>query len=311
MILDHIKNLIFQNIQYKLIALSIAALLWYAVQGEEVLELNRKIRVNLKVPPNFVVKGGSIRYKDATLSGPRALLGDFSSESIDAYIPISVTKPSTLRFRIDKEFIRNWNRSIKLTVHDAYMSIDVDEKMQKSLLIKENISGMPADGYILEKTIITPAKVLVTGAKSELAPLTQIMTELIDVTGIYKSRSFEASLVLLPRPVLNMSLSKVSIFLQIGEKKLNRHFGSIPVEVEGTEYVSRVMPRFISVTVQGTAKTLAQLETKSFRSFVEARGEEPGLYEKLVQVKIPPETALVEIHPENITIEIYNKKKKL
>ena len=50
-------------------------------------------------------------------------------------------------------------------------------------------------------------------------------------------------------------------------------------------------------------------EVITFRAFVEARGLEPGRHERSVQVKIPPETVLIETMPEKSILEILDQKK--
>ena len=91
-----------------MIALLLAILFWYIVQSEQVLEINRKIRVTLLTPEGFIVKGGSVYYKDATLRGPRALLSHFSMEPLAAHVKLFADKPQTIKIRIDKEYIKTW-----------------------------------------------------------------------------------------------------------------------------------------------------------------------------------------------------------
>src|SRR5687768_210483 len=128
---------LFSNFQYKLSAVILACLFWYIVQGEEILEVNRRIVVNVRVPNEYMAKGPTTRIKDATLRGPRVLLGDFSTKPLEATIRIPEGKTGQLRYRMDKEYIKNWDNRIKLTVHDPYITVVVDEKMTKKIPVRE------------------------------------------------------------------------------------------------------------------------------------------------------------------------------
>jgi YbbR domain-containing protein len=304
-----LRNILFNNLSYKIAAIFLAIVLWYIVQGEEILEINRKIRVHLDIPEQFIIKGGPVRFKDATLSGPRVLLSEFSSDYIDAHIPISIDHPASLRFRIDKEFIKRWNNRIKLTVHDAYLSVDVDAKIQKLLPVKENIQGLPLDGYAVEKITVHPARISVLGAKSDLLTLPQIMTESIDISGLQKSKSFDVSL-LSNNLDIQFLTDRVTVQEQIGEKKFNKHFSAIPIQSHGSEFNTHIFPETLSLTLQGTTAILDVIQDKDFSATLDLRDLLPGVYQKQVQLKIPPDTVLVDSHPENITVEIFNKKKK-
>lgn len=305
-----LANRIFGNFQYKLSALILACLFWYIVQGEEILEINRRIVVNIKVPEGYTIKGPETRIKDATLRGSRVLLADFSTKPLEATIQIVEGKTGQLRYRIDKEYIRNWDNRIKLTVHDPYIGVFVDEKVSRNVPIREFLKGVPADGYMIEKTIIKPNTVTVTGIKSEVMKINEILTEPIDVANIQASKTFEAKLVAQDLPKSGLSIDKVSVNLLIGEKKINKRFGSVPVEVVGSEFLTAVKPRFVSIVIQGTPGVLSFIKRNDLEAFVEARDLEPGKkHNRLVQVKIPPETVLIETFPQSATVEIYNQKR--
>ena len=90
---------IFRNFQYKIAALILAFLFWYIVQGEEILEINRRIAVNIKVPDGYIIKGPEVRFKDATLRGSRVLLADFSTRPLEATIKVQDGKTGQVRYR--------------------------------------------------------------------------------------------------------------------------------------------------------------------------------------------------------------------
>ena len=301
---------IFLNFQYKVSAVFIATIFWYIVQGEEILEINRKIEVNLQVPEGYLIKGSRIRIKDATLRGSRVLLGDFSSRPIEANIEIPKGKSGQLRFRIDKEYIANWNPKIRLTVHDAYIAVFVDQKMAKSLPVKEQIQGIPADGYFIEKITLMPSKVEVAGLKSEISRLRQILTEPVDLNGLQKSRTFDVALMHQDFQPAELSSEQVRVSVRVGEKKINKRFGSILVEAEGAKYQARVRPGYVSIVIQGTPEILSFIKRGDLRAFLDTSMLAPGHYEKKIQVKIPPDTVLIETFPEYAMVEIEEAEKK-
>ena len=83
-----IMNSLLRNFWYKVWALVLACLFWYIVQGEEILEINRRIVVNIKVPEGQLIKGPDTLILDATLRGSRVLLGDLSTRPLEATIRI-------------------------------------------------------------------------------------------------------------------------------------------------------------------------------------------------------------------------------
>lgn len=309
-----LTSVLLRNLPYKILALVLACAFWGIVQGEEILEVNRRVIVNIKVPNGYAIKGAETRIKDATMRGSRALLStflsDYNTKPIEAVIPIPEGKVGQLRFRVDKEYIRNWDNRIRLTVHDPYINVFVDVKDSKKVPVREFLKGVPADGYIIEKSIVKPNAVLITGLKSEIAAVEEVLTEPIDVENLSQTKSFEAKLVAKDLPKAGISVEKVTVNLMVGEKKVNKRFGSVPVEVVGSDFVTAVKPRFVSIVIQGTPGVLSFVSRTDLEAFVEARDLEAGQkHVRSVQVKIPPDTVLIETFPPTATVEVYSQKK--
>ena len=305
-----LANLFFRNLWYKIAALFLACLFWYIVQGEEILEVNRRIVVHIKVPEGYVIRGPETRFKDATLRGSRVLLGDFSTKPLEATIRIPEGRVGQVRYRIDKDLIRNWDNRLRLTVHDPYLTLSVDEKASKKVPVREYLKGSPADGFIIEKSLIKPNTVTVTGLKADVERLEEVLTEPLDVERLAASKTFEAKLHPKDMPRSALSIDRVQVTLVVGEKKINKRFTSIPVEAVGGEFLTAVKPRFVTIVIQGTPGTLAGVKREALEASVEVRDLEPGKrHNRAIQVKIPPDTVLIETMPQTATVEVYNQKR--
>jgi len=302
---------IFHNFLYKLAALILGAFAWYIIQGEEILEINHHIQVSIIIPDGLMIKGSTTRIKDATLKGPRVLLGDLTSNKIpiEARVYLQKDKKGKIRILLGKQHLLNWNDRINVTIHDAYLNIFMDEKVTRTLAIKEYFQGVPAEGYIIEKASLKPNSVTITGLKSEVRKLKHIITLPINIDGIQQTKSIEADLALSDLPISDASTEKVTVNVQVGEKKVNKRFGSIPIEIEGSAYASNVKPRYVSIVIQGTPGVLTFVKRSDLRAFLDARELSPGRYEKKINVQIPPDTSLIETFPENANIELLKEKR--
>jgi YbbR domain-containing protein len=97
----------------------------------------------------------------------------------------------------------------------------------------------------------------------------------------------------------------------VGEKKVNRSFQNIPIEIESANYPIKIKPTRVSVIIQGNPAKLDSIKDGEIRAFLNVKELGPGVYEQKIQIKIPQDSVLVESTPENISIEIYGKKKSL
>ncbi|MGE0171226.1 MAG: YbbR-like domain-containing protein [Oligoflexales bacterium] len=299
---------IFYNFWFKVFSLFLALLVWGLIQGEQVLEIHRDVNVNLHAPEGYLIKGDSQRAIAATLRGPRLLLLE-APATLEVDILVPPLKGKNYRIRIDKGNFRSWDDRIQLTIHDPYLSVFVDENSSRTVPVKYVPFGTPADGYFIKKVVVNPNWVKITGLKTELAKVREVVTEPIDIEGIQQNQTLDVALI--PPPgfqATDLAVSSVSVNLEVGDSFVNKRFGGIPIEVTGGDFQASVRPKFASIVIQGTPGVLKFVRKEDLKAFVEARGLGPGQYEGEIKVKIPPETVLIEAFPEKGTLIIENKR---
>ncbi len=62
----------------------------------------------------------------------------------------------------------------------------------------------------------------------------------------------------------------------------------------GGEYAANIYPKQVSIVIQGTPGVLSFISKADLRAFVDLSDLKPGNHDRSVQVKIPPDTVLIE-----------------
>lgn len=296
------------NFWFKLASIFLAVIVWGIIQGELVQEENLEVKVNIQVPPGMTIRGDVVRNKAAILRGPKVWMIDAPQE-LEADIIIPKGKKGRFRVRLDKSKIRGLSDRLQLTIHDPYLEIFVDRDINRTVRIKEILQGTPAEGYIIEKVTLDPQIVTLKGVREDLLKIRQVVTEPIDISGLKESKTLEVKLIPARFGVKGLSAETVRVFLKVGDSKINKRFGNIPVEIVGSEYTTKVKPAYVSIMVQGTPDILNFIKRSDFKAFIEAQGLRPGRYEQDIKVKIPSDTVLIEAFPEKGIVTIQKRKK--
>ena len=291
---------------YKIFALLLAALSWYLIQGREIIEINRQLNVTISVPEGYGVKGAATSSKDATIRGSRAQLARFDNHPLEAEVRIMRHSSGNYRVRLNKEHVRNWNERVSLTVHEPYIRVEIDKLIERKLPIEVQLQGVPADNYIVEKNTVEPAEVTVSGLQAAIVKLQKISTLPVDINGLQKNKSFVVGLAG-SESGLTHSVQKVTVILQVGEKKVNKTFSGVAVEVVDGFYPTKIKPRTVAITVQGVPAVLRFIDSGAFQAFVDVGDLIPGKHERKIKVKIPEETVLIDIKPANAFVEIADR----
>lgn len=295
---------VINNGWYKLAAIAIAILLWAIVQGDEVVEYNRRIKVIFDVPDGYAIRDGNVRDLQATIRVPKILASSFINRPIEARIQIPENQTGSLDIPFDKEYIRNWDHRVRVNVKESFINIYVDKKMTREIKIREVLVGTPLEGFFVQRADIKPDKVKITGIKADIENLEEVMTEPINIAKIDRTKTYLSAIETKPFGTDAFSQSNIEVTVHLTAAPVNKKFSSIPVEAVGSPYSVNVRPQFVSVIVQGSSGTLEYAKTSDFRAFVDLSNLQPGRYDRTVQIKIPSDTVLIETFPEKVRVDI-------
>ena len=93
-----IRNLFLHNLRLKLLALSLAVVLWLVVVLEQGGERDFSVRVVYTLPPGSVIKNASPPTVTARIAGPRIMLVQASMKGVEARLDLRGTVPGRVVF---------------------------------------------------------------------------------------------------------------------------------------------------------------------------------------------------------------------
>ena len=303
-----LKRLV-SNFGYKLTALVLATLVWYIVQGEEVLEVNAKLDVRVDVASGFAVRDAGVMSRDITLRGPRVLVGTLQGKNLQAIIRVPSGKSGNLRYRLDKEFIPGWDNRVRLTIHDPYVNVAVEERLTKKIPVRPVVVGDVAPPLMIDEAKPSPAEIEITGAKSEVSHVTELLTDPIDVNGLKDSKSVTSTLAHTNLPDVELSAREVTVALRVGPKKESKTLSVVPVAIIDTDKVGSVRPAGVTVIVSAPDDVIKHISHKDIHVTVTAKDLAPGRYNLGVLATSPEGVIIQDISPKTVAVEIYNQKK--
>jgi YbbR domain-containing protein len=300
---------LFHNIGYKVTALVLAVLVWYVVQGEEVLEVNAKLDVKIELGSGLALRDTAQISRDLTLRGPRVLVGGMTGKIFQAFIRVPSGKTGNLRFRLDKEFIPRWDNRIRLTIHDPYVTFLVEERLTRMIPVKPTILGTPEPPLMLDEALAAPSEIEVSGAKSDVARIVELTTEPVDISHLGESKVISTSIAKANLPDFSLGQSNVRVSLKIGPKKSLKTFSVVPIEISDSDKVAAARPASVSIVVKASDEQLGKIGNRDIRASISAKDLGPGRYELPVTTTLPEGATVHDIVPKNVTVEIYNQRK--
>jgi YbbR domain-containing protein len=188
-------KIITKNPTLKIISLILAVILWVFVKSKSGGEVGLVVPLEFyRVPSNAIVTQVTEEVINVRLNGSFLQLERLPAREIRARIDLSRARPGTNSFDI---LPHNFNipQGLKVTqISPSSVKVELDRVMERIVQVKAAVKGRPARGYRVSKISVDPPYITLLGARSQLAGLTEISTEVVDISGLKETVGITAPL---------------------------------------------------------------------------------------------------------------------
>jgi YbbR domain-containing protein len=306
-----------KNWMLKLLSLLFALFLWYFVVGEDKVDMNVTIPVEIvNLPRELVISNQFKKQLEMTVSGQRSLIRGMTSQHISRTIDLSKASPGTVVIQNNPDSISLPRGLSILRVQPPTLTLLLDRLIQKELPIKPILIGKVHNDFRLDSVIADPTTLKISGPQSILGQEQFLNTSPIDIIGLNQSTVKQVSLALKSEIADLIGEPVVAVRLNIVELKKEMEFADIPIEFDipeskQTEIIYQLLPPTINITAE-IPQTMAQA-TNNIRGLFHAKISPetmlPGITKLKVLVESPPKAKILAIKPESVTLKISETKR--
>ena len=296
----------------RLVSVAVAVVVWYSIRAATSNStLSPDIPLSIPPPPDWTVVDRSAKTVDVAFLGTRDDLRYLNRELIKATIdarhrtdnhtfvvplgPANINAPGNARI----EFIR-----------PAAISVRLDREITKQVPVKVETQNLLPDGYEIEKIVVTPATVQLSGPDRRLADIESISTTPVDLDGRIRSIN-KRRIALAPGDLMagvEIDPPAVTLDLTIVERSVTTRFPDLPILPmlpSGKKVRADLDPEVAHLTVKGRPELVKALAAEDIRLFVDAAevvGERPA---KLpIRAVLPSGIAVVRTEPATVSVQL-------
>ena len=293
----------------KVISLCLAVLLWYFVGGEDVVEKNITVPIEvINLPSDLIISNKYKRDVDVTVRGPRSLIGETNKSQEARQIDLAKAAPGTRVEEIGVSSIPISRGVEVLRVQPSSIILSLDKLIKKEIPINAVTTGEVMPGYVLRDLQIDPRSISITGPQTILSRVEVLKTIPININGLFESVQLQIPLELDAIIVDLIGETSVTADLTITYDTIEKKLSKVPVSVSMAGFLQEVTPKTVAVTV----KIPKMIITKDmdFSSLVTATAVRPAGEEdrRRLQVQVFPAPGLtvpleiVAIEPAYVTL---------
>ncbi len=294
-------KLFINNFNYKLLALIITLLWWFATVDNRVIVDTIKVPIKFNnLSKNLVIANYKPDILTIEVKAKGKQISTLKKRDLAYIVNLNNYSKGNFELNINKYNINNMeNYNLIKNLKNEKLRIVIDEKVEKFVNIEPKIVGkLPQDYKLVGDIKLIPKKIKIKGPKS----VNSIKTYPLDISGITKSLKKEIKLQLPPHTTL-VNRDENSIFAQINIAKLKSlEIDNIKVDVKG-EY-SLIYPKVISLKIKVPVSVDKETIKNEIDASIDLTDYKKGDYNIIPKISVPENTELVDYTPKDIRVII-------
>jgi len=179
------------------LALVIAIVLWGMAHSSSDEERSFDVPVVFEsMPEDLVLTDQSTDVVNIRVRGSRVSLRNVSPAALDYPVGVSDTRPGPAIFEVDLSRLQEQlPRGARIVSRSpARLEARFERRGRKSVRIRAEITGEPAEGLRVAEVEVEPSRVWMVGARRSVLRLEEVATETIDISGIRGTQEREVRL---------------------------------------------------------------------------------------------------------------------
>jgi YbbR domain-containing protein len=171
------------DLRLAFVALLAAVLLWGFTQSTATQERGFDIPVvPTHLPDDLILTARSSDAVDIRVRGSRGALRRVPPD-LEYEVDLADAKPGTTSREVDLTALDVGRGAQIVSRSPTQLEFTLERKIARRISVEPAVAGKPAEGFVVAEARVSPRRLLVTGAESELLRLSELLTEVIDVTG--------------------------------------------------------------------------------------------------------------------------------
>lgn len=312
MILQKILEFLGSQKGLRVVSVAAAVMVWYTIRAATSnATIVADIPLTLQPPPDWSVVDCSAKTVDVAFLGTRDDLRYLNRELIKATVDARThATTGTFSITLGAANINAPGNSRIDFIRPAVISLRLDRSITKQVPVKVETQNLLPDGYEIEKMVITPATVELSGPAQLLNEIDSIRTAPVDLDGRIRSIN-KRRLALEPTDNLaGIALvpPAVTLDLMIIERSVSAAFPNMPILPmlpPGRSVRIDIEPDVATLTVKGRPELMKSLAAESLQLFVDVT-KIPGSNPTQLPIRavLPNGIALVRTEPAIVTVRL-------
>lgn len=181
---DLFRRYVLHNFGLKVISVGMAAALWWAVARDPEAEVAVEVPIEFHhIPDNLEISSEHIPVAQIRVRGPGRVVRQVRPSDVHAEIDLTGSKPGERTFDLSSEQVRQPRDLDVVQVVPSQLHLTFDDRLTREVEVHARVVGTFAQGYRIERVLVAPAKIAISGPQKRVEAVEAVITDPVDVSG--------------------------------------------------------------------------------------------------------------------------------
>lgn len=306
----NIKQVLTENLGVKLIAVVVALFIWFNASGQQEVGRVRTIPLVVEnLPDSLTITSDVPSHAEISLRGTKRALLTMGFKRVYLAVDMTGSESGRQRVALTSNHVRlpgGIDRRQVTVVSPSSVDFVVEPLVSRAVEVTLATTGAVPDGHVLMGGTISiePPRTIVRGAASRIERIRSVPTQQIDLSRIRAPIDRVVELAY-DRNLYRCEPDRVRVTAVVSARG-QRVLANVPptVLVDSDDYVARVYPGTVSLTLEGAVPVLDTLSSGDVSVLLDLSGRRPDRYRMAPEVMLPPGVVLAGMSVDTLTVEI-------
>lgn len=289
-----LRSIFFEDWLMKLVALGIAVALWYGVTGSTVTRRLSDVAFRLNPSTDLEISNAPVEKVTLVVTGDKRRVDRLRETDLTVSLNVSDYAAGEYVAQLTPNNVAvDLPSGVKIeSILPSRVPVILEKRDEKFVPVEVDFEGQLPSNLEVYETVVTPSKVRIGGATSQLETVDLLLTEKISLANQNGTFTQKQAAVALSNPKLTLLDSGVDVVVKIGEKRAERTFSGVKVKsADGT----KIAPQTASVTIYGVRSAVEKIRSEHLSIVVEKNVEgelaaprlviEPNITEEKIEMR--------------------------
>ena len=199
-----IREYVLKNLLLKLVALSVAFLLWWAVGRDQPIEVPVTVRLEFQhAPANLDINSDAPLEAHLTLRGPQRVVQSINPSQVHAVLDLHNAGPGERTFDLTAQDIHTLPSVKVVQIVPSQFQFSFDRSIARTVPVEPRVIGTLVSGFSITGVSVDPASITIVGPQRRVEAVRAAVTDPVDATGVVGSGTFTTH-VYVPDPLVRI-----------------------------------------------------------------------------------------------------------